>query len=443
MFKQEINDQQEFNVVAERNDCGGENEMVADDKFDVVFDVSAGDDEESQVPPNTLKRRLEENGGDDAKDAKRVKIEKNYLSAATTNAKRLSTSSLASTESNGSLRHNFKTFNGELVNKNMISINNETFYLFKFFSDNGSKEYYGTSDQYYNMKNNHVYEVSLNYENKKIYIGAYNECKVKDKLMSIKKFLINEDFDGGDTVSVYAKLKHGFKMLDDNTDTYKLIFYVKLNGENDIKEIECTSNLKRICNAINSTEIMSNEDILAYFHNNQNKIVKLQRIKCNLANRGYKSLAIITNTRIVIETDQNVVNFDLSKCNNIQNVSRMNKIVLSGIVDSINAEIVGEKFDRIAMTYKIKNDCDKEIIKACFFGNSNNSNYNNNNAVTSVNKIVKMLQRIETDVNQLNELIENDLMEVYMFVAYDLEKRNYTVLGITKYEIESKTYDSL
>ncbi|ACO53514.1 lef3 [Euproctis pseudoconspersa nucleopolyhedrovirus] len=345
--------------------------------------------------------------------------------------RRTSLSSLESNDSNVSFKQNFKTFIGELVNKNMISINNENFYLFKFLFNNNSKEYYGASDQYYSMKLNHTYQVSLNYENKKIYIGTYKECKVKETLVSTKSWLTNEDFDGGDTVSVYAKLKYGFKILD-NVDSYKMVFHVNMGDVDTLKEIECTANLKKICNAANgAVTVMSNEDVLLFFNSNKDKVVLLKRIKCHFTNGGYKSLMILPITQICVENDDKI-KINASENNDVtQNVSRLNKIILTGQVKTINAEIAND--ERLVVEYQMKNF--NEQIKACLFSKHN---FGKNS-----NKINKNLQQLETDINQLNELIENDLIEVQVFVAYDLERKIYTILGITKYEIDSETYDSL
>ncbi|QWO71608.1 LEF3 [Orgyia pseudotsugata single capsid nuclopolyhedrovirus] len=375
------------------------------------------------------KRKLNFNSESDDEDVitetKRLKL--NEKTKAPTKKNEITASDTAG------VKRNFKTFTGELLTKNMMSINNETYYLFKFLTDNISKEYYGNAGQYQGMRVNRVYEINLDYENKKICIGTYKECKNKDNSVRVQKHLTCSNFDSGDTVSVHARLKCGFKLLDN--DNYKIVLHVPMSADEDSAfdvnpiEIECTGNLKKFMAAIRDAEIVDGAELLAYFNENIDKTLKLQRVKCNQTNGALKSLMVLSITQINVDADTNM-SFGVSV--DARNVSRMNKQILKGHVATLQAEIVtSQNNERVVMSFNLKNTHeDDKMIRASFFNNS----YGNNHP--------KNLHILEANLNQLNELIENNFAHAYIYVTHD-NKNNYNVLGITKHDIESNLYESL
>ncbi|AGR56816.1 lef3 [Hemileuca sp. nucleopolyhedrovirus] len=335
--------------------------------------------------------------------------------------KRMSSSSNASSSDtiDGGVRRAFKTLTGELIGKNQISINNETFYLLKFLFDNYSKEYYVDAGKYYEMKINNVYEVTLNYEKKKIYIGTYKQCKKGDIAVNVNKYLKETDFDGNDTVSVYVKFKYLFKVLGNHI--YKLVYHVFI--EDSVKEIECTVNFKKISNTITDYTVTTENDLFKYYFDNVDKIIKLQRIKCNQSSNGFKTFVIQPMTQIETKDDIDL-NFDIDK--KIFNVSRKNnKYIVTKMVSSINAELNHE--ERLYVTYQA-DDC-TDVVRATHYANDN---FNKGN-----------LKSLEVEFNQLNDMIENNLIRVHIYVVFEAEKNICNILAVTKYDIEENTFSGL
>ncbi|QYC92674.1 Late expression factor 3 [Trabala vishnou gigantina nucleopolyhedrovirus] len=368
--------------------------------------------------------------------------------------KRLSRASLCSNGSGtegGVNKIGFKTVTGELIAKNFVSINNNPFYLFKILINNEVKEYYGNANHYHDMKIHSIYNVQLNYQNKKIYLGTHKECKnVKNDIL-VSRYITETNFDDGDTVSVYAKLKYGFKMID--SDVFKMVFHLYVGESMEcVKEIECSGSHKKICDSIKDVVVNDENDLLAYFDTYKNKTMRLLRIRCSKNNTNYKSLILHPISEIKYCHDDNFnIKFDDNGDDNdddcddnmmIQNVSRANRQILSGVVSKLNAEYASN--DRFVINYKVKNS-DVEI-KASFFLKSNYSSVstNNENGASGINKKQqKNYNALETDLNQLNEMIENDLIKVYIYVLYEQTKNMYNVLGITKYDCDNNQYESI
>ncbi|ABY65791.1 late expression factor 3 [Orgyia leucostigma nucleopolyhedrovirus] len=404
-------------------------------------DDNAGHDTFVDFSKTNTKRKLnfdsvekEQNEVDMVTDTKRLKLNNEYPTPVKKSVNEFADKNIG--DLTGAVKRNFKTFTGELLTKNMISINNETFYLFKFLTENLSKEYYGNAGQYQGMRVNNVYEITLDYRNKKICIGSYKECKNKDNAVRVQRQLCCNNFESGDTVSVYARLKCGFNLLDN--DNYKIVLHLLIADDDATnvtpKEIECTANLKKFTTAITDCAICTSNDLLAYFNKNEDKILKLQRVKCNQTNAALKSLILLPITQIVVDTKATL---SFEPFDDAQNVSRVNKQIMKGQVATLEAEVVStQNNERVVMSFNVKNnDAEDKVIKATYFVNS----YNNNGGGGGQNK---SLQYMETNLNQLNELIENDLAHVYIYVTHD-SKNNYNVLGITKHEIDSDTYESL
>ncbi|AKC91762.1 lef3 [Lambdina fiscellaria nucleopolyhedrovirus] len=389
--------------------------------------------------------------------------------------KRTSVTSNASSNgtSSSTTRKNFKTVVGELVAKNTMSINNESFYLFKFLINNNAKEYYGDVAQFHAMKLNCVYEMTLNYQSRKICVGSFKECKHKERNVIVKRALSQFEFTGKDNVSVYANLWCGFKCMDVNSvDNYKMVFRIFCdnndkvknyhnNDDNDndeydddngtrIKEIECTSTLKKFSEAVQDSIIVDENDLLTYFNLNAGKTMILHRIKCNENNGGYKNFQIQPITKIEAAASETLkMNVD---DNFVDNVSRKNKQILKARITFLNAEIINNSsFNRFLITYKVE-DNDDSVVRASFFYDNNNNaaRFGNGNATTTVTKnkragedVVRNVKKMETDLNQLSELIDNGICDVHIYVNVDHDGNNYQVMGVTKRDIAMQTYEAI
>ncbi|UJZ89030.1 lef-3 [Erannis ankeraria nucleopolyhedrovirus] len=351
--------------------------------------------------------------------------------------KKSRTMSVSSSGSNSSaVRRNISTVKGLLIGKNTMSINNEPFYLFKFLVNNANKNYYGDAGQYHSMKEDQFYEVVLDYVNKKICIGSFAKCANYESAIEVKKWLNPENFEANDNISVYAKFKFGFKLIDNNT--YKMIFNVLLGNSldsSDVKEIECTTNFEKLIEVFKNSIVSNENNLLTFLNDNMDKVMKLHRIKCNKTNgtNDYKSFSIQSMTEITVVED---VEIDFENTYNIQNISRKNKKVLRFDISQLDAELIaGPTTDRFSIMFKIEGS--DSMTKATYFNNS----YGNNN--NDVAKTANKFQRLEAELNQLNDLMENDIMKVIIYVTSDTETNNLALLGITKLEIDSETYESI
>nr|ANS70967.1 late expression factor-3 [Lymantria dispar multiple nucleopolyhedrovirus] len=343
-----------------------------------------------------------------------------------------------------------KSVTGELIAKNKININNESFFLFKFMVNDESKNFYGDSNCFYKMSLNNVYDVQLIYKNRKVYIkdcninsSAENNCLPKPK-----RFLTSKNFDDNENVSVLAYSVCGFKMM--NGDSFKMIFQVNLNRNDDFApddschnvQIECTASFSKLCNTIKSSKPIATEsDLLTWFHRCQNKIVALHRIKCQKTNNNYRSLSIHNLTQI--ELLENEPTDEFNSPASAVNVSRSNKMVACSSVSAINVTHAPlSKCDRYLIKYKLPESGDEWINASFFndnvFGGKDNGRGGNDGKDTS-----QKSNKLETDLNQLNLMLDNDLASVYIYVLYDLEKKTYNVLGITKQEKDSDVFESV
>ncbi|AHH82645.1 LEF-3 [Buzura suppressaria nucleopolyhedrovirus] len=360
--------------------------------------------------------------------------------------KRLSTMSASSSGSStiSTVRKNFKCVTGELISRYTVSLNKTSNFLFKFLIDNTDKQYYGTSDQFFKMKLNATYEINLTFENKKIWIESYKECKPKQLEDNVKKCLLHSDLDSNDTISVYAKMKHGFKTID---NFYKIVYHVLIGNqveESTLYEIECTGTLLKIAKALKKDHLLTTDNaLLAYFFENCDRMYRLHRIKINLSNNVYRSFAIQNETYLELindedtdnATDNNRDTFVIDNDdNNVINLTRKNKRILSAEVSKIHADYMDYDKPKLSLSYTVINS-DMNICATLFENNRNYSESSNNKN----NK----LERLEIEINQMNDLIENDIYKIYIYVLYDVEKSVYNILGFTKYEIDSEQYESL
>ncbi|AUV65365.1 LEF-3 [Alphabaculovirus myunipunctae] len=363
--------------------------------------------------------------------AKRLKLSpvKKRMSAGSTNS---DTSSVVSSVSPKPIG---KVVTGQLVMKNMYCVNNEANYLFKFLVENESKNYYGNASQYQQLNVDERYTIESIY-NGRICLGKVTPCKSKEKLVVAKQFVQQSDFDGEDTVSVVAKFKFGFRVLD--TNLYKAVFVMNYGEsmENSYQvQIECQATLTRWASAIKDETIGSESELLAYFADAQNSMVNLWRVKCQQSNGNYKNLRIQEITQMERTDKPSIVIENDDYNDNIVSVSRSNKRVLDGIVHKIRAERQSDKC--FSITYVLRDFKDKPV-RGSFFVNSKQ-----NDSKQKTDKTNDRMELFESDINQLDSIIEMEFIRVHIYVAADLQMPNYNVLGITKFEYDNNTYKGM
>ncbi|AIZ48651.1 lef-3 [Agrotis segetum nucleopolyhedrovirus B] len=339
-------------------------------------------------------------------------------------------SNVSTTSSDSTTKKIGKTVTGQLVTKNMYCVNNEAFYLFKFLIENVSKNYYGNAGHFQTLRIDATYEIELVYENKRLGIAKATECKDSEKVVVVKRFVEQGDFDSEDTVSVAVKFKYGFKVLD--SDSYKAVFIVNYGDKYENcqhVQIECMANLKRWSACIKDETIFTEHNLLEFFHNAQNQMFNLCRVKCQQSNGNYKNFSIqnITHLSLAVVKPACLINEDPES---VSSISRSNKRILHGVVSKINVE--RQSSERFSISYMLKNESE-EWVRGSFYVRQNDKK----------NDKLEKLEKLETDLNQLNELIENDILTVYIYVAVDLSTKNYNVLGLTKMELDSDTFEGV
>ncbi|ABF47407.1 LEF-3 [Clanis bilineata nucleopolyhedrovirus] len=325
-----------------------------------------------------------------------------------------------------SIKRNFKSVTScQLMSKNMLSINNELFYLFKFLIEDKCKDYYGDAGQFSALKIDGVYDLSLNYDNKKIYIGTYKECQKTNALSCVSKYVKYDNFDANDTVNVYAKFKWGFKLLNDSV--YKFVVHVNVGNSLEmceVKQVECTAKFDRLKESIKNEVINSQSDLLQYFHNLQDNIIVLNRVKCSQNNLNFRNFSLQNISEIKMPENLNNFNVEDEDEMAVVNISRSNKKILCHEVVSVTSEHVpAANCDRYSINYETRQ---KASHQASFFNKTKNDH------------------TLDTDINQLNELIENNIIQVFVYEIVDMEKCNRNVLAITKFEVDNEnSYESL
>lgn len=334
-----------------------------------------------------------------------------------------------------------KTVTGQLVTKNVYFINSEPFHLFKFLVDNVSKNYYGNASLFQSLRDDATYELELVYEHKRLAIAKATECKNVENMMLIKKHLEQSDFDGEDTVSVLVKLKYGFKVID--CDAYKCVFIVNYGNDeaSHAVQIECMTSLKKWASCIKDENIVSESNLLEFFDSCQNQMFNLCRVKCQQSNGNYKNFSI-QNITYMTPVDNPVCDIAENE-DKIMNISRLNKRIVFGEIHKCNVSHPSP--ERFMLSYTLKNNDSDEIIRGSFFvkNSSSNNNGNNNSNNNKKNDKFDRLEKLETDLNQLQDLIESDIIKVYIYVAADLSTLNYNVLGLTKIEIDTDNYEGV
>ncbi|AWW14423.1 lef-3 [Hyposidra talaca nucleopolyhedrovirus] len=417
----------------------------------VEQDEIFGTIEENTLPPVTNRKRKKTSN-----DYPKKRVAQSPRQDQEENVTKLKRLSVASTShdntavANGTstVRKNFKRVTGELIGQYTVSLNKNVNYLLKFLVDNVNKQYYSTAEQFQKMKLNVFYDIVLTFENKKIWIESYKECKTKNRKTNVKRYLAPTELEGNDTISVYAKMKHGFKTID---GVFKIVFHILIGDsveDSTPYEIECASTLNKIIEALKNTSLENDNDLLAYFIKNRDRMYRLCRIKSNLSNTNYKSLIIQSETHFELvdenndENEENKCNDDMFDFNSdnydVINLTRKNKRVLSAEVSKVQAEYIDCDKPRLSLNYTPK-DSD-ENVHATLFDNSRNCN---KEYASSTKKKNNKFDQLEIEINQMNDLIEDNIYKIYIHVLYDVEKSLYTLLGFTRYEIDCEQYDSL
>ncbi|AAC70267.1 late expression factor 3 [Lymantria dispar multiple nucleopolyhedrovirus] len=327
-----------------------------------------------------------------------------------------------------------KSVSGELLSKNKIDINNKSFFLFKFMINNLERNYYGEGQHFYNMSLNAVYDMTLLLKNRKMYIGEFKKSAAATNSNAVRPslYLHAKDFEDNSNASVLVRLIAGFKMID--CGLYKMICNLTLHDENDRGQqvqIECTASACKYMNAVKNSKMQNDEDLLGWFHENENKTLALHRIKCQKTNGTFMSLAIQNLTQIEVVSEEERVGLEEPT----SNVSRSNKMVAFGTVRELSVEHAPlSKVDRYIIKYKL--DDHDEWLSASYF---NDNRYDQSGAQQNAERFKKL----EIDLNQLTEMIENDIITVRIFVVGDLEKKLYNLLGITKCDVDSNAFEAI
>ncbi|AOL56778.1 LEF-3 [Chrysodeixis includens nucleopolyhedrovirus] len=366
---------------------------------------------------------------------KRQKIDANRLmkkpNGGNNNDDSMSISSSSTSSNTGPLRQNRVV--GELVAKNTLSINNEAFYLFKVLIDNVSKEYYGDASQFYSMKLNKLYNLTITYEKKRYYISDFKESSEPDKKVNVKQSVCQKDFDDNEIISTSAKFQFGFKLMEN--DLYKMVFVVAFSNdflsEGKLYQIECSATLQKINTAFKQN-FQKESDVIEFFVNCQNKMMNLMRIKCNQSNNNYKSFIIMDITQIEKTKNAKML---IEDNNTIVSCSRQNKRVIVSKITRIQTEQFGN--DRLSITFNMFKQLNSDPLKGTFFyGNNRNANSNEDNRL-------QKLAKIKMDLNQLNDMISDGMAEVDFYIVVDAVPRNYNIIGVTVFEQSERQYFSI
>lgn len=378
-----------------------------------------------------LKRKME-NGRDDESLPSTSKLMKTNDSTEV-NERRTSSLSAASNDAS------YKRVVGELICSNMVSLDNTHYYLFKFLIDNNEKLYYGNTSQFYNMKNNFMYEIFIERQGRKLYINNYNEIEKKNKA-SVKTVLCQNNFDENDTVSVQAKFNFGFKMICGNA--YKMTFTIYYGVDEDNKQavqIETTGDISKFKN-LTDKMVSDDNDLLCVFKEMENKIVNIYRIKCEQSHDKRKFFNIQNITQLeVVEKDAQV---EFNPRDMLLDISRMNnKLIVCEKVRSFHAKYMpSNNYEK----YNIKcTNFNNETLAGCFFlPDINGPNKKKDN----------MMDKCTIEFNQLEECLNDSIIEMYMYILIDVDssvddssefKKNFNLLGITVLDVDSLKYESV
>ncbi|AKR17301.2 LEF-3 [Urbanus proteus nucleopolyhedrovirus] len=331
---------------------------------------------------------------------------------------------------------------GELIMKCNININNEPFYLFRFLTHLGSKEYYGDVGTFQSIQENVIYDVNIVMEKSKLYIASYKKADAPLVTVDTKKVLSQKNFEAGDNVAVLAKLQYIFKPVESNM--YKLVFLIKFCDKNDKiidVQVECSASLNSIVQSVKKVSLQNENDVLNYFNKKLMNDVILYRIQCQTMinnNTKYYSLNFQQMSEIKFDTNGLILDLNVDDFENIKNISRSNKSIVCKDISNITATQHSSSNNnvRFQIIMKVKDDNDPEnSIRTVYFFNNN---FNKTETPEKTKNETAKIEKLLMDINQLNDLME--FIDVKVYCTYDTYNYNYNVLSIIKYDRDETYY---
>nr|AYU75250.1 LEF-3 late expression factor 3 [Spodoptera littoralis nucleopolyhedrovirus] len=319
----------------------------------------------------------------------------------------------------GSYSINFKETKGELIGKNMISLNNELFYIMKFFIENGNKDYYGNMQQYTNMEIGKTYKINLKYANRRLIIDRYSEDKTVELRVDVKDHLLYEDFMEDNIVTIETQFLCGFRPIF--TNYIKFVFNVKYKNERDQTSI---MQVESICDTSRAMSLFNVETHSALFKRMmelEKKFLKLTRVKCVNNKNNFKNLSFLEMSKIEVTEDCETPPFDCDDF--VGNISRNNKQIYHAKVTSFKVNTMSN--NNIKIVYRVE-DYDQDINGVIFLNNDRKDTKNNE------------YEKVLLDLNQTADTI-GDLNDVYIYTSSDINGY-YTVLGLTCYDLSNFEY---
>ncbi|AAR28846.1 lef-3 [Leucania separata nucleopolyhedrovirus] len=313
----------------------------------------------------------------------------------------------------------FSEKEGELIDKNMISLNNEPFYLLKFMHDDTNVDYYGNMEQYNNMVIGRTYKIKLVYVDRRLVISSYDSSSCDtDVKLTIKKYLSVSDFVEHNVICVEAQFYCGFHIILSNF--YKLVFkvrYVNEYGTLSVVQIEAKCDVSR---ALNLFKADNESELLHNMMEAQNKFFKLIRVKCittsNSGNHVFKSISFSDISKLEERFEECPDFTDDSLA--VVNISRLNKELLYGKVKTIN--VVAEHM-KLKIIYSIEG-CEQSAQGTIYI-----------NERCSNDEFTRMSVDLKQNASTLHKF--NDM---YIYTTND--GNYYSVVGITFYDITNKEF---
>ncbi|AXU41515.1 LEF-3 [Alphabaculovirus altermyunipunctae] len=312
----------------------------------------------------------------------------------------------------------FSETEGELIDKNMISLNNEPFYLLKFMHDNTNVDYYGNMEQYNNMVIGKTYKINLVYLDRRLVISRYESSGDTDVKMLINTHLTVADFVEHNVVCVQAQFYCGFHIILSNF--YKFVFkvrYVNEYGSRSVVQIEAKCDVARAMNlfkAENESELLENMMMA------QDKYFNLIRVKCitnsNSGSHVFKSI-VFTDISKLEEISEGCDNF-IEDPTGMVNISRLNKELLYGKVSSIDVAIDHMK---MKITYSIEGS--EQSAQGTIYVNDR----------CTPEEFTRMSIDLKHNASTLHKF--NDM---YIYTTND--GVFYSIVGITFYDITNKEF---
>lgn len=317
--------------------------------------------------------------------------------------------------------HAFKTVNGELVDKNMISLNNEPYYILKFLVDNSNSDYYGNMEQYNNMIIGKTYKMCLVYMNRRLIISKYELVDEPEIRMEVKRQLTYADFLENNIVCVEAQFRCGFKVLMQSY--FKMLFnirYVNEHGNLLVVQVESVCDLNRMLHLF---KVDNDSDLIRVMMESQDKYYRLSRVKSTNSKKNYKSISFSESSRMEeIEDGGDVaMSFDDEQSNQV-NISRSNKEVFYGKLKSIR--VCSDSPPNIKVLYSV--DGHEDTVNGTIYMNERNRERSD-----EFTKLTTDLKQTADTLNQFNEM--------YIYTTND-GNEYYSVIGITCFDMTIQKY---